>query len=126
VGMGVADFLACQGKKVSLVDLQPIGMDIGVTLYQGLMERLVNAGVSFYPNSPLYEIKQNGVYIEYNRELLFLKADTVVLAVGVTPQKDLVEKLKGLTTELYAIGDCVEAGNAQKAISNAAELGITI
>ncbi len=126
IGMGVADFLACQGKKVSLVDLQPIGMDIGVTLYKGLMERLVNLGVCFYPNSPLYEIKQNGVYIEYNHELLFLKADTVVLAVGVTPQKDLIERLKGLTTELYAIGDCVEPGNAQKAISNAAELGIKI
>jgi len=126
MGMGAADFLAGQGKKVSLVDLQPIGMDIGVTLYQGLMERLVNVGVRFYPNSPLYEIKQNGVYIDYNHELLFLEADTVVLAVGVTPQKDLMEKLKGLTTELYAIGDCVEPGNAQKAISNAAELGIRI
>lgn len=123
VGMETADFLAGQGKKVSLVDLQPIGMGVGATAYAGLMERLVNHGVYFYPNSPLYEIREHGVYIVLNDELLFLEADTVVLAVGVRPQKDIFEKLKGSVTELYAIGDCVEPSNAMKAIKDGAELG---
>jgi 2,4-dienoyl-CoA reductase (NADPH2) len=123
VGMEVADFLSSQGKKVSVVDLQPIGMGLGISIYHGLMERLVHRGVYFYPNSPLYEVKKNGVYIEYNHELLFLEGDTVVLAVGVTPQKEIFEKLKGSVTELYAIGDCVEPRDAMNAIKEAAELG---
>jgi 2,4-dienoyl-CoA reductase (NADPH2) len=123
VGMEVADFLSSQGKKVSVVDLQPIGMGLGISIYHGLMERLVHRGVYLYPNSPLYEVKKNGVYIEYNHELLFLEGDTVVLAVGVTPQKEIFEKLKGSVTELYAIGDCVEPRDAMNAIKEAAELG---
>jgi 2,4-dienoyl-CoA reductase (NADPH2) len=123
VGMEVADFLSGQGKKVSIVDLQPIGMDLGITIYHGIMERLVNGGVCFYPNSPLYEINKKGVYIEFNHELLFLEADTIVLAVGVTPRKEIFEKLKGSVTELYAIGDCVEPRDAMNAIKDAAELG---
>ncbi|MBW1824341.1 MAG: hypothetical protein JRI87_07225 [Deltaproteobacteria bacterium] len=83
----------------------------------------MNKGVCFYPNSPLYEIKEKGVYVEYNYELLFLPADTVVLAVGVTPQKGLFEKLKDLVSELYSIGDCVEPRDAMNAIKDAAELG---
>jgi 2-enoate reductase len=123
VGIEVADFLSGQGKKVSVVDLQPIGMDLGITIYHGIMERLVHGGVCFYPNSPLYEVKKNGVYIEYNHELLFLEADTVVLAVGATPRKDILEKLKGSVTELYSVGDCVEPRDAMYAIKEAAELG---
>ena len=123
VGMEVADFLLNQGRKVSVVDLQSIGMDLGITIYHGIMERLVNGGVCFYPNAPLYEVKKKGVYIEYNHELLFLEADTVVLAVGASPRKDIFEKLKGSVTELYAIGDCVEPRDAMSAIKDAANLG---
>ncbi len=123
VGVELAEFLSSQEKKVSLVDLKPIGMDLGTTIYHGMMERLVNNDVSLYPNSPLYEIKEKGVYIEYNHELLFLAANTVVLAVGVTPRKGLHKKLKGLVTELYAIGDCVEPRDAMSAIRDGAELG---
>ncbi|MBW1861265.1 MAG: FAD-dependent oxidoreductase [Deltaproteobacteria bacterium] len=123
VGIEVADFLSSQGKKVSVVDLRPIGMDLGITIYHGMMDRLVNKGVCLYPNSPLYEIQEKGASIEYNHELLFLPADTVVLAVGVTPQKGLFEKLKDLVSELYSIGDCVEPRDAMNAIKDAAELG---
>ena len=88
-----------------------------------MMEMMVNRNVCFYPNSPLYEVKKKGVYIEYNHELLFLEVDTVVLAVGVTPRKDIFEKLKGSVSELYSIGDCVEPRDAMNAIKDAAELG---
>jgi 2,4-dienoyl-CoA reductase-like NADH-dependent reductase (Old Yellow Enzyme family)/thioredoxin reductase len=128
LGMEVAGLLARQGKAVSLVDLQPIGADTGITVYAGLIEEMVKHGVRFYPNSPLYEIREKGAYIQYNNELLLLEADTVVLAAGVTPQKHVFEKLKGSVKELYAIGDCADAGprNAMGAIQDGAEVGRSI
>lgn len=123
IGMEVADFLARQGKKVSLVSRRRIGRDVQRAIYLGLMERLIKSGVYLYPNSPLYEIKGRGIYIIYNKELLFLETDTVVLAVGVTPEKRLFDELKSLVPEVYAIGDCVDPRDAMHAINEGAELG---
>ena len=55
---------------------------------------MINHGVRIYPDSPVLEIRDNGVYVANNRELLFLKADTVVLAVGVEPENKLTKELK--------------------------------
>jgi len=69
------------------------------------------------------EIRENGVYIVFDNDLLFLEADTIVLAVGVRPEKELGEKLKGLVEELYLIGDCVEPRDVMFAIREGAEVG---
>ncbi len=123
VGMEVAEFLARQGKKVSLVSRRQIGRDVERAIYLGLIDRVIKSGVYLYPNSPLFEIRESGVFVIHNTELLFLEADTVVLASGVVPQKKLFDELKGLVPALYTIGDCFEPGNAMDAITSGAELG---
>ena len=46
-----------------------------------------------------------------------LKADTIVLAVGMTPIEDgLTAALEGKVPELYRIGDCVKTGRVIDAI----------
>jgi len=62
------------------------------------------------------------------RDLLFLPADTVVLAVGFSPKRELFEKLRVIFPELeiHAIGDCVEPRDAMEAIREGAEVGRTI
>ncbi len=55
--------------------------------------------------------------------LSFLKADTVVLAVGALPEKGLIDMLRPVVAELHAIGDCVEPKDALAAISQGAEVG---
>ncbi|MBI4188816.1 MAG: FAD-dependent oxidoreductase [Chloroflexi bacterium] len=45
-----------------------------------------------------------------------LVADTVVLAVGLIPQRELVEALQDKVPEVYAIGDCVEPRKVINAI----------
>jgi len=73
--------------------------------------------------SPVFEIKNNGVYVVSDNELLFLPADTVVMAVGAKPENKLLKELQGITAELYAIGDCVQPRDAREAINEAAEVG---
>ena len=43
-------------------------------------------------------------------------ADTIVLAVGLMPQRELVEAVQNKVPEVYAIGDCVEPRKVINAI----------
>ena len=123
LGMEIADQLADEGKKVSLVTRRSIGRGIERNVYLTLRNRLIQKGVHLLFNCPVVEIRENGVYIVFDNDLLFLEADTIVLAVGVRPEKELGEKLKGLIEELYLIGDCVEPRDVMFAIREGAEVG---
>jgi len=124
-GMEVADFLAERGKKVSLVTRSRLGgrEPIERNTFVTLRERLVERGVMIFPFSPVFEIRDNGVYVVSDNELLFLPADTVVMAVGAKSEDKLLEELKGIVPELYAIGDCARVRNAKEAVNEGAELG---
>lgn len=126
VGMEVADLLAEQGKTVYLVTKNKLGED-GIPLerniYRALRDRLIEHGVHLFPDSPVHEIRQNGVHIEYQQELVFLKADTVVLAVGAKPENKLAEELETAGFEVHMIGDCAQARDARAAIMEGAEIG---
>ncbi|MBI2907903.1 MAG: FAD-dependent oxidoreductase [Chloroflexi bacterium] len=122
-GMEVADLLAGQGKQVSLATRTRLGRDVERNLYLTLRDRLIGRGVRIYENAPLYEIKEKGVYFTHNRELLYLPADTVVLAMGAKAEDRLAEELKGLAPELHVIGDCAEPRDALMAIADGARVG---
>ena len=126
VGMEVADLLAKQKKKVSIVTLKALGQNgaaIDDNLFRTLRRRLIDAGVFVYAYSPVREILRTGIYVVNAGQLLFLKADTIVFAVGVEADTTLFYQLHGLVPELYRIGDCVEPRDACEAMSEAAEVG---
>ncbi|MDO8491124.1 MAG: NAD(P)/FAD-dependent oxidoreductase [Dehalococcoidia bacterium] len=124
IGMETAVMLTKQGKRVSLVTRRHLGRDMEATLYLALASELRQARVPVYEDSPVSEIKPGGVYFYHNGYATFLKADTVVLAVGVTPQNELVDQLKRALPDIqvYIIGDCMEPRNAMAATSEAAEV----
>ena len=123
VGMEVAITLARQGKDVSLVSRRKIGRAVQKETWLLLLSKLIEHEIRLYPDSEVVEITGNGVLAVSGGSLLFLKADTVILAVGATPEKSLVDKLNSFVSEVYAVGDCVEPGDAAAAIKQAAELG---
>ena len=77
-----------------------------------LRDRLVDEGVTVFTNSPVLETRGKGVYIAWEKELKFVPADTVILAVGMKSENGLSEALKGVVPELYSTGDCVKPDNA--------------
>ncbi len=123
VGMEIADELADRGKKVYLITRSSLGRDLEKNLYLGLRDRLIEKGVYIFQHAPMVEIMKDGAYIAFNEDLMFLKADTVVLATGMKSENRLTESLKGLASEIYAIGDCVEPRDAMSAIHEGAEIG---
>lgn len=130
IGMEVAASLAGQGKKVSLVTRGRVGGSReplpDTNTLRVLMGRFIEHAVCVYPYTLVSEITDSGIYIDYDRHLLrgllFLGADTIVLAVGSSTRTRLAEEIKDLVPELYRIGDCVEPRSAMEAIREGAEI----
>lgn len=133
-GLDAAIFLAEKGKNVSIVSRRQIARGINPQLKPSLTELLIKYRVRLYPNSIPDSITEKGVNVWWNSSgespakakdwvFFFLKADTVVLAVGAQSQNQLAEELSSLMSEVYTIGDCVQVRDAYAAIHEGSEVG---
>ena len=67
-----------------------------------------DAGVEVMTNTRVEEVIDRGVgVIDGSGNKSTVAADTVVLALGLTPYNELSASLKGKMPEIHAIGDCV-------------------
>jgi pyruvate/2-oxoglutarate dehydrogenase complex dihydrolipoamide dehydrogenase (E3) component len=130
IGLEVADFLARKGKKVSIITRNKLGgsgKPPDTNTLRVLMDRFIENGVSLYPHSTVFEIMEDGVYIDYEQQVLFgltfLKADTIVLAIGSQALNGLAKEVENMVPHIYQIGDCVEPRNAMECLKEAAEIG---
>lgn len=124
VGCETAEFLARKGKKVTIIEmLGEIGNDIGASNKEHTIYRLQSAGVEMITKMKAKEITERGITATQNNSTLTIEADTVVLAVGFTPNTDLTHKLIGIIPAVYVIGDCAEPRKILDAISDGARVG---
>jgi len=129
LGMEVAMLLAEQGKEVNLVSRSALGGKRGPDekiTHRALMRRLVELRIPTYLNATLLEITEGSAVLRMADEILSLPADTVVLAIGVEPVDTLLREIEGIVPEVYAVGDCVQPGNAAQATFGAARLALEI
>lgn len=85
-----------------------------------LIERLIEAGVDLFPDSPVVAITAEGVKYAADGEYWYLEGDTVVLATGVKAEAGLAEALTSAGPEVYTIGDVAEPRDAFSALHDAA------
>ncbi len=78
------------------------------------------------PNSPLIEVKEDGITVGKEDEAQFIPIETVVLATGFEPENSMAAELKGVPSEVYSIGDCVEPRKGVDAIYEGLKVGIQI
>jgi len=119
VGSEVAMFLAEKGKKVTIVEmLDNIMSDCAVTDKIVYAERIATDDITVLTSHTLKKISGSSVEVtDPDGSPVMLEADTVVMAVGFTPQHELYEQIKTETTmEVYEIGDCVAPGKIFDAI----------
>lgn len=126
VGMETAVFLAGQGKKVSVVEVRDIGNNVGYTLKEALLEDMIAHRVCLYANAVCDEITHNGLTIMIYGEMVFLRADSVVVAVGSESNNGLYEPLKALVPEFHVIGDSREPRNSLFALHEGFRVGNVI
>jgi NADPH-dependent 2,4-dienoyl-CoA reductase/sulfur reductase-like enzyme len=119
VGCDTAEFLAEKGKKVTILEmLGRIGADIGRTTRWVTMQRLRSLGVKMERNAKVEEITDKGVRVSRDGGSDFFEADSVVLAVGMEPNRQIAQALEGKVKALHVIGDSAEPGKITEAIES--------
>jgi pyruvate/2-oxoglutarate dehydrogenase complex dihydrolipoamide dehydrogenase (E3) component len=124
VGLEAADFIATQGtaEAITIVEMLP---DVGANMYGAVRSYLVGevlcrTGVRIVTDMRIEEIADDTVTAtDGHGGRHAFAADMVVLAFGYASAGELYESLREMVTELYRIGDCVEARQIPEAIREA-------
>lgn len=119
IGCETALHLAKKGKKVTVVEmLDSLANDVYLMNRMHLLRLMADANVVALTGTRVVEITDSGVTLaEEDGKPSTLRAETVVLAVGLKPNVRLSTALKGKVPEIHAIGDCVEPRKVVNAIS---------
>jgi 2,4-dienoyl-CoA reductase-like NADH-dependent reductase (Old Yellow Enzyme family)/thioredoxin reductase len=117
-GSDCAYYLARQGKRVSLINNSQVLVHVERLSKLTLKEKLIARGVYLYPLSKAESITERGVNVINDGEIVFLKADTVVVSVGVKQDNGIAAKLAELSPGLavQTIGDAYDPRTALEAI----------
>ncbi|MFH1481365.1 MAG: NAD(P)/FAD-dependent oxidoreductase, partial [Pseudomonadota bacterium] len=117
VGCEVADYLADQGKGVTIVEVLPeIPMGKSLSMMRRLLIRLGKKKVAILTGARCQEITDRGlVILDKEGQRRELHAQTVVVATGFRPNREHYQTMGGLVPETYFIGDCVEPGRIMDA-----------
>ena len=129
IGVEVAENLKEAGKNVSLIEgADQIMAPFDYDMVQILHKELDDNGVELYLSSTVTAIEDGCVKAVKNGEEFTVKADAVVMAIGVAPETTLAVKAgleigetRGIKVnhhyqtsdpDIYAVGDAVEIFNA--------------
>jgi 2,4-dienoyl-CoA reductase (NADPH2) len=109
-GCELAEFLTKRGKKVTIVDTEePMGQGLVMTMMEHLFTWFEKKGVAMIGVKEYVEITDRGLtVVDKEGKKRTIEADTVVPALPLTPNLELLKSLEGKVPEVYAIGDCKE------------------
>lgn len=124
IGCETAEYLAKQGKKVSIIEMtDTLAGNTGKTDQTILMGHLKGYKVQLLTECKVEKITATDVvYKSKDGKTNSVKADTVVLAIGGRPETSLYDSLKDEVKEIYNIGD----SNGGGIIPNAVYEGYTV
>ena len=124
IGCETAEYLAKQGKKVSIIEMtDTLAGNTGKTDQTILLGHLKGYKVQLLTESKVVKITDSAVvYTSKNGSTNTVRADTVVLAIGGRPETSLYDSLKDEISEIYNIGD----SNGGGIIPNAVYEGYTV
>ena len=126
VGIEAAINLKKKGKDVTVIEMQPdlsslMASSGGATME--FMEMIDELKIPLKLNCKLEEVCDNSVICRDTKtdEKTELDADTVLLAIGVTPCHETADRLRHSApeTECFVVGDASETGNIGPAVKSA-------
>jgi 2,4-dienoyl-CoA reductase-like NADH-dependent reductase (Old Yellow Enzyme family)/thioredoxin reductase len=127
-GAETADFLSDRGKEVTLVEmLEIIAADLVTHMQHYLGQRLKEKGVTVLTSTRVLELGKGYAMVEDASGVRRLNGyDTIVLALGSTPNDGIYRSLEGKVSELYLIGDALEPREVVEAVFEAEEVASKI
>jgi 2,4-dienoyl-CoA reductase-like NADH-dependent reductase (Old Yellow Enzyme family)/thioredoxin reductase len=123
LGLEAADFLATQGKQVTLVEMRPeVGTDMDVLAKSMLLKRLQKQQVEIHTDTTVTRLTPDTAIAVRDGNEIHFPIETVVLAVGVKANRELADGLEGSGLEFHVVGDAVEPRKVLEAIQEAFEV----
>ncbi len=126
VGIECAISLKRAGKNITVIEMAPDLSNLQASSgaaymeFMGLIEELK---IPIHYNCKLEEVTEKAVICRDTKTSgrIEFSADTVLLALGVSARRDVVESLRRSApeTEVFVVGDAVEAGNIPAAVMSA-------
>jgi 2,4-dienoyl-CoA reductase-like NADH-dependent reductase (Old Yellow Enzyme family)/thioredoxin reductase len=128
VGCEAAVHLASEGKKVTIIEMMDgVARDVGGLQYPILMRRLAEVGVEILVNTKGLEVNDEGLKVELEDGTeKTIPAETVMIAVGQSPNAEAREKLRNAAPIVEVVGDCIKPGKVTEALSRGWYAGIDI
>jgi 2,4-dienoyl-CoA reductase (NADPH2) len=126
-GCQTAAFLVKRGRKVTIVET---GKEIGDGLLEVLVKPhllmwLADKGVTMVAKAKYVKITDKGLTITRKGKRQTIEADTIVTAMPLRPNTELLKGLKGSVPEVYVIGDCAEPHLIIDAIADGSRIART-
>ncbi|MEJ2266237.1 MAG: FAD-dependent oxidoreductase [Anaerolineales bacterium] len=127
VGLEVADLLASQNKRITVIEMLPdVGGDMDLLARAMLLGRLQKQNVTIHTNTKVTRLTRDTAFARQNDGEIQFPIETVILAVGVRPNRELVDALEQSGLEMYVIGDAVQPRKALEAIWEGFEVGLRV
>jgi 2,4-dienoyl-CoA reductase (NADPH2) len=121
-GCQTAEFLSKRGRNVTIVDTcsnEKIGEGLLETFMKPwLLLWLDEHGVKIIPEVKYEEINSEGLIIVKDGRKQTLMADTIITAMPMKPDTELIKKFRNTADEFYAIGDTKEPNYIVDAIED--------
>lgn len=122
-GLETAEYLTEKNKDISVVEMaDTLAPGVWMQHPNDVLPRLRQAGTKFFVCKKLVSIDDGGVTVEdtKTKKISFMKAEAVVLSLGVKPETNLYEQIKN-RKNVYKIGDANKVGRIADATADAFE-----
>ncbi len=125
VGLETADYLAERHRRVTLLEMRPeVGTGMDPLARSMLLERLSQREVEIHTETRVVRLTPDSVIGRTADGDVRFPAETVVLAVGVRPERELAEALRGNGLQVHVIGDAADPRGALDAIREGFDVAI--
>jgi len=128
IGAEVADYLSENGKEVTLVEMREgIALDLVAHVQYFLNKRLREKGVQILTFTKAIRFEKDGLWVEDPQGIRKLDGfDSIVLALGWSPNDEMVESFKGKVPEVYVVGDASKPREVMEALFEGEEVALKI
>ena len=118
-GCEIAEFMLKRGRSVSIVETSDhIGEGVIDFRFGPLFEWFLKKGVGIHTGASDIHLTEKGVaFTQADGTVQEIPADTVIPTAPVDPNGDLVKELEGKVAQVFAVGDCREAGMMVDAVA---------
>ena len=128
MGCEVAAHLASLGKKVTLVEmLSDLAADLEMRSRLALLQLLKERGVKILAGWKVEEVEGGSILLvdrQWNKQKVM--ADSMILAMGLSSNQELLKPLQESFRDFYVIGDCLTPRKIYQALHEGAFAGRAI